>query len=157
SHQGAGTPARGLGTGLTVSALTAAHDSGVTSRGLGTGVTLTNALTGGHDAAAPVRDQSKPGTGITFDTPLVAPHAMGAIIRGGGTGITLQTPVTRAHALGSSTGSSSFTVPEAKSHFSLWAMAAAPLIVGADIVNMASQNLDVILNKDVIGIDQDTL
>jgi hypothetical protein len=36
-------------------------------------------------------------------------------------------------------------------------MAAAPLIVGADIPNMAQQNLDVITNRDVIAIDQDRL
>ena len=157
AHQGAGTIARGLGTGIGITALTQAHDYATATRGLGTGVTLTAALNSSHDAAAPVRDQSKPGTGITFDTPLTAPHDMGAIIRGGGTGLTLQTPVTRFHPLGSSTGASSFTVPEAKSHFSLWAMAAAPLIVGADIVNMARQNLDIVLNQDVIGVDQDTL
>jgi hypothetical protein len=157
SHAGAGTTARGLGSGIGVSALTKAHDSGAPARGLGTGVTLKAPLASGHDTAAPVRDQSKPGTGITVDPPLTAPHKLGAILRGGGTGITLTTPVTRAHPLGSSTGSSSFTVPEAKTHFSLWAMAAAPLIVGADIPNMAQQNLDVILNKDVIAVDQDTL
>ncbi len=157
SHAGAGTSARGLGSGIGVTALTRAHDSGAPARGLGTGVTLTAPLAGAHAGAALVRDQSKPGTGITFDPPLTAPHAMGAIVRGGGTGITLATPVTHAHPLGSSTGSSSFTVPEAKTHFSLWAMAAAPLIVGADIPNMAQQNLDVILNKDVIAVDQDSL
>src|SRR4029078_11746993 len=37
------------------------------------------------------------------------------------------------------------------------ALTPAPLIVGADIPNMAQQNLDVILNKDVIAVDQDTL
>ena len=82
---------------------------------------------------------------------------MGATTRGGGTGITLTTPVTREHPLGTPTGASSFTVTQAKTHFSLWAMMAAPLIVGADIPNMAQQNLDIITNQEVIAVDQDTL
>ena len=34
---------------------------------------------------------------------------------------------------------------------------AGPLIVGADIPNMAKENLDIYLNGDVIAIDQDRL
>jgi|GEM_PF-3507481 len=157
AHAGVGTVARGAGTGVTITPLTRDHDRSVAVRGLGSGLTLTAAAGAAHDVGEIVRDQSKPGTGITFDTPLAAPHTMGAFTRGGGTGITLTTPVTRPHRIGSPTGASSFTITQARTHFSLWAMAAAPLIAGSDIPNMAQQNLDILTNEDVIAIDQDRL
>jgi alpha-galactosidase len=49
------------------------------------------------------------------------------------------------------------TVDEARTHMSLWAMVSAPMIIGADIPNMAKENLDIYLNRDVIAVDQDSL
>lgn len=40
---------------------------------------------------------------------------------------------------------------------SLWAIQAAPLISGADIINMAPENLAIYTNRDVIAVDQDPL
>ncbi|PIB36230.1 alpha-galactosidase [Reichenbachiella sp. 5M10] len=49
------------------------------------------------------------------------------------------------------------TVNEDRAHFALWAMQAAPLIAGNDIRNMSPETLEILTNKDVIAIDQDTL
>ncbi len=149
--------ARGTGTGISVTPLTIAHADGVAVRGTGTGITLSAPLKSVHVDGAIVRDQSKPGTGITFDRPLRAAHDVGAIVRGGGTGITLTAPAALAHPLGEQVGGSGMTVDEARTHMTLWAMVSAPLIVGADVPNMAKQNLEIYLNRDVIAIDQDAL
>jgi len=44
---------------------------------------------------------------------------------------------------------------ENKSHFSLWAMMAAPLMLGNDVRNMSQQTIDLLTNKEVIAINQD--
>ena len=49
------------------------------------------------------------------------------------------------------------TSEEQRSHFSLWAMMAAPLIVGADLTIMDDATRTILLNKDVIAVDQDPL
>ncbi len=149
--------ARAAGTGITVTRLKQAHTDGVPARGIGTGITVSAPLTAAHADGAIVRDQSKPGTGITVDRPLGHAHEIDAVVRGGGTGITLTTPATMAHALGEQVGGSGMTVDEARTHMTLWAMVSAPLIIGADIPNMAKQNLEIYLNHDVIAIDQDSL
>lgn len=149
--------ARAAGTGITVTPLKMGHADGVEVRGTGTGLTLSSALVHAHASGAVVRDQSKPGTGITLDRPLRYDHAMDAVVRGAGTGITLTKPATMQHPLGEQVGGSSMTVDEARTHMSLWAMMASPLIVGADIPNMAKENLEIYLNRDVIAIDQDPL
>lgn len=46
---------------------------------------------------------------------------------------------------------------ENKSHFSLWAMMAAPLIAGNDLSKMNTETNSVLINKDLIAIDQDSL
>lgn len=46
---------------------------------------------------------------------------------------------------------------EDKTHFSLWAMMAAPLIAGNDIRKMTRQTKDILTNKAIIAIDQDPL
>lgn len=156
SHGGFVT-ARAAGTGITVTPLTNGHEDAVEIRGVGTGLTLSSPLTHAHPSGAVLRDQSKPGSGITLDRPLRYGHEMNAVVRGAGTGITLTKPATMAHALGEQVGGSSMTVDEARTHMSLWAMMAAPLIIGADIPNMAKQNLEIYLSRDVIAIDQDPL
>ncbi len=45
----------------------------------------------------------------------------------------------------------------ARTHFSLWCMSAAPLLAGNDIRNMSTQIQEILINKDAIGINQDTL
>ncbi len=49
------------------------------------------------------------------------------------------------------------TPSEDRAHFTMWCMMAAPLILGNDIVNMSPEVKAVLMNRDVIAIDQDTL
>jgi len=49
------------------------------------------------------------------------------------------------------------TVNEDRSHFSLWAILAAPLIAGNDVRNMSKETLEILTNREVINIDQDIL
>ena len=49
------------------------------------------------------------------------------------------------------------TVAEDRTHFTLWCMMAAPLILGNDITNMTPETLAIITNREVIAIDQDPL
>jgi alpha-galactosidase len=46
---------------------------------------------------------------------------------------------------------------EYTSHFSLWAMMAAPLIAGNDIAAMTPATHDILTNREVIAVDQDAL
>jgi alpha-galactosidase len=54
-------------------------------------------------------------------------------------------------------GNGGMTPAEYRSHFSLWAMMAAPLIAGNDIAHMDETTRSILLNKDVIAVDQDPL
>lgn len=54
-------------------------------------------------------------------------------------------------------GNGGLTPTEYKSHFSLWAIMAAPLIAGNDIANMDEATRSILLNKEVIAVDQDPL
>lgn len=63
-------------------------------------------------------------------------------------------------------GNGNLTFEENKSHFTLWAMMASPLILGNDIrkfikpdgtVDKDSKILKILTNKDIIDIDQDSL
>lgn len=49
------------------------------------------------------------------------------------------------------------TVNEDRAHFTMWCMLAAPLILGNDLRNMSQETKDIVLNKEVIAIDQDSL
>ncbi|MFW6277600.1 MAG: glycoside hydrolase family 27 protein [Prolixibacteraceae bacterium] len=54
-------------------------------------------------------------------------------------------------------GNGALTYEESKSHFSLWAMLAAPLMAGNDLRNMSDTTLSILTNKEIIAIDQDPL
>jgi len=54
-------------------------------------------------------------------------------------------------------GNAGMTDVEEQSHFSLWAIMAAPLMAGNDIGDMDAGVRKILLNKEVIAIDQDTL
>jgi len=54
-------------------------------------------------------------------------------------------------------GNGGMTAIEYRSHFSLWAIMAAPLITGNDLRNMDQATLDILLNDEVIAVDQDPL
>ncbi|MCQ2335073.1 MAG: glycoside hydrolase family 27 protein [Paludibacteraceae bacterium] len=49
------------------------------------------------------------------------------------------------------------TVNEDRAHFSMWCMMAAPLILGNDIRTMSKATADIITNREMIAIDQDSL
>ena len=49
------------------------------------------------------------------------------------------------------------TVNEDRAHFSMWCMLAAPLIAGNDLFHMKKETADILMNKDAIAVDQDTL
>jgi alpha-galactosidase len=52
-------------------------------------------------------------------------------------------------------GNGGMTTDEYKTHMSLWAILAAPLLAGNDIRNMTPETKAILLNREVIAIDQD--
>lgn len=54
-------------------------------------------------------------------------------------------------------GNGKLTLAENRSHFSMWAMLAAPLLAGNDLPNMKPEIKAILTNKDVIALDQDGL
>lgn len=49
------------------------------------------------------------------------------------------------------------TYEEDKSHFSMWAIMASPLIAGNDLRSMSEQTKSILTNKEVIAVNQDPL
>ena len=54
-------------------------------------------------------------------------------------------------------GNGKLTLAEDRAHFSMWAMIAAPLIAGNDLRKMDKSTLEVLTNKEVIAVNQDSL
>ena len=54
-------------------------------------------------------------------------------------------------------GNGKLSLAENRSHFSMWAMLAAPLLAGNDLPNMKPEINAILTNPDVIAIDQDKL
>src|ERR1700728_4584561 len=54
-------------------------------------------------------------------------------------------------------GNGKLSLAENRTHFSWWAMLAAPLLAGNDLPNMKPAVAAILTNKDVIAIDQDAL
>ncbi len=54
-------------------------------------------------------------------------------------------------------GNGGMTDDEYRTHMSLWALLAAPLLAGNDLSKMTPATLGVLTNRDVIAIDQDAL
>jgi alpha-galactosidase len=54
-------------------------------------------------------------------------------------------------------GNEGLTDTEARAHFSMWCILAAPLIAGNDIRSMTPEIRAILTNKDLIAIDQDPL
>lgn len=48
-------------------------------------------------------------------------------------------------------------VNEDRAHFSMWCMLAAPLIAGNDLRNMSKETAEILTNKEVIAVNQDSL
>jgi alpha-galactosidase len=54
-------------------------------------------------------------------------------------------------------GNGGMTDDEYRTHMSLWAILAAPLLAGNDLSKMSPETLSILLNKEVIAVDQDRL
>jgi alpha-galactosidase len=54
-------------------------------------------------------------------------------------------------------GNGHMTDDEYRTHMSLWALSAAPLLAGNDLRNMTEQTEAILMNREVIAIDQDPL
>jgi len=54
-------------------------------------------------------------------------------------------------------GNGGMSTIEYRSHFSLWAILAAPLMAGNDLRSMTPEIRDLLINKEVIGVNQDAL
>ncbi len=54
-------------------------------------------------------------------------------------------------------GNGSLTDNEDRTHFSLWAIMAAPMLIGTNIISPSTNTLNVLRNADVIAVDQDPL
>lgn len=54
-------------------------------------------------------------------------------------------------------GNGGMTITEYRSHFSLWAILAAPLMAGNDLRNMSSEVKEILTNREVVAVNQDPL
>ncbi|WIA22757.1 hypothetical protein OEZ86_009714 [Tetradesmus obliquus] len=54
-------------------------------------------------------------------------------------------------------GVGGLTPAQQRSHFALWALAKAPLLIGADLSDISATSLKILLSKEVIAINQDSL
>jgi hypothetical protein len=54
-------------------------------------------------------------------------------------------------------GNGGITYEEGLSHFSLWAISRAPLIIGCDVTNISATTLSILTNPEVIAVNQDPL
>ncbi|MGY4708072.1 glycoside hydrolase family 27 protein [Mycolicibacterium sp. CBM1] len=98
------------------------------------------------DAATPLASRSRPGY---FNDPdmLVAGISWPAFLAG---------HPSMADSLGGDQRPS-MTVDEQRTHVSLWAMMAAPLLAGNDVRSMSAQTRDILINPEIVAIDQDPL
>ena len=54
-------------------------------------------------------------------------------------------------------GNGGMTDDEYRAHLALWAIAAAPLIAGNDVRTMSAATRDILTNREVLAVDQDSL
>jgi alpha-galactosidase len=54
-------------------------------------------------------------------------------------------------------GNGGLTLVENRAHFSFWALFAAPLMAGNDLQAMKPEIRDILMNREVIAVDQDSL
>ncbi|SFR22651.1 alpha-galactosidase [Lentzea waywayandensis] len=54
-------------------------------------------------------------------------------------------------------GNGKMSAVQYRSHFSLWAIMAAPLLIGSDLRKVSADTFTILENKDVIAVDQDKL
>eukprot|EP00357_Protocruzia_adherens_P018137 CAMPEP_0115023590 /NCGR_PEP_ID=MMETSP0216-20121206/32517_1 /TAXON_ID=223996 /ORGANISM="Protocruzia adherens, Strain Boccale" /LENGTH=408 /DNA_ID=CAMNT_0002397055 /DNA_START=36 /DNA_END=1262 /DNA_ORIENTATION=+ len=54
-------------------------------------------------------------------------------------------------------GNGGMTTEEYKTHFALWSIAKAPLLIGCDLTTMSDDTKTILMNKELISINQDPL
>jgi len=54
-------------------------------------------------------------------------------------------------------GNGKMTDTEYRTHMSLWSILAAPLLAGNDLRDMSKDTLDILTNREIIAVDQDSL
>ncbi|GJN40085.1 hypothetical protein PR202_gb29253 [Eleusine coracana subsp. coracana] len=54
-------------------------------------------------------------------------------------------------------GNGGMATEEYRSHFSIWALVKAPLLIGCDISSMSDETKEILSNKNVIAVNQDEL
>ena len=54
-------------------------------------------------------------------------------------------------------GNGGMTDTEYRTHFSLWSISKAPLIIGCDVTSMSATTIATLTNREVIGVNQDPL
>ncbi|KAI9087841.1 hypothetical protein K1719_030171 [Acacia pycnantha] len=54
-------------------------------------------------------------------------------------------------------GNGGMTTEEYRAHFSIWALAKAPLLIGCDVRSMGQTTYELLSNKEVIAVNQDKL
>src|SRR4030095_15762467 len=54
-------------------------------------------------------------------------------------------------------GNKGMTITEYRAHFSLWCILAAPLMAGNDLRKMTNEVKEILTNREVIAVDQDSL
>ncbi|MDP9794134.1 alpha-galactosidase [Catenuloplanes nepalensis] len=54
-------------------------------------------------------------------------------------------------------GNGGMTATEYRTHMSMWAMMAAPLIIGTDLRGASAETMDILTNSEIIAVDQDPL
>ena len=52
-------------------------------------------------------------------------------------------------------GNGGLTHEEEKTHFAMWCLAKAPLIIGCDITTASKDSIDILMNTDLIAVNQD--
>lgn len=54
-------------------------------------------------------------------------------------------------------GNGNLTLDEQRSHFTAWALAKSPLLIGTDISSLSQDAIDILTNPEIIAINQDTV
>ncbi|XP_075670612.1 alpha-galactosidase 3 isoform X1 [Castanea sativa] len=54
-------------------------------------------------------------------------------------------------------GNGGMTYQEYRAHFSIWALMKAPLLVGCDVRNMTAETYEILTNREIIAVNQDSL
>lgn len=50
-------------------------------------------------------------------------------------------------------GNGGLTYDEEKTHFAMWSLAKAPLIMGCDLTAVSKESLDILTNTDLIAVN----